>query len=197
MRNFRIQFLVLILLLAYGPVHAEGFLMGLEYESEKDTKTGITNRGLSVIPGWEFSKENLINRVEVLLEHNKDTSADSDGFTRKENKVFLRLRHDGEISDRVEYYVRGGVGRSFNDERNFNYAYVEPALVFKLSERWEWALAFRESNSIDGTAGEHVGKFITGANFDLDKNNEIELRYVQGSGDEKARSWLVEYVHRF
>ena len=86
---------------------------------------------------------------------------------------------------------------ALNNERDFNYAYVEPALELKLNDRWEWVAALREVNSIDGTSGQHAHKFITGPNLDLDQNNEIELRYVRGNGDKEVRSWVVEYVHSF
>ena len=197
MKNFRIALFGLALLFVYGVVHAEGFLVGLEYESEKDNKSGISNHALTVIPGWEFPEANLINRVEVLFERNRDTAADSDGFRAKESKVFVRLRHDGELSEHFGYYVRGGMGRSYNNERDFNFAYVEPGLELKLNDKWEWVLAARETNAIDSTTGQHVHELRTGPNFDLDKKNEIEFRYAHGSGDKDTKSWLAEYVHRF
>ncbi len=197
MKNCAATLFSFALLFAYGAVHAEGFRMGMEYESEKDDKSGIWNHALTAIPGWDFPKENLINVVEFLYERNRGSAPESDGLIAKERKLFLRLRHDGELSERIGYYIRGGIGRSFNNDRDFNYAYVEPALVFKLDERWEWAFAYRDVNSIDGTPGQHVGLFRLGPNFDLTKNDEIEMRYVEGRGDKNVRSWVLEYVHRF
>ena len=197
MKNLRTAVFGMTLLLAYGLVHAEGFLVGLEYESEKDNRTGISNHALTVIPGWEFPETNFINRVEVLFERNRDTAADSDGILAKESKVFVRLRHDGELSERFGYYVRGGVGRSFNNERDFNFAYVEPGLELKINDKWEWVLAARETNAVDSASGQHVHEVRTGPNFDVDKNNEIEFRFVRGNGDKDTKSWLAEYVHRF
>ena len=76
-----------------GMAHAEGALVGLEFESEKDNKTGIVNNALTIAPGWEFSEGSLINRVELLIEGNRDNKADSEGLRAKENKFFVRFRH--------------------------------------------------------------------------------------------------------
>jgi hypothetical protein len=180
-----------------GVARAEGPLVGLEFESEKNNKSGITNHAVDIVPGWEFSEKNLINRVELLIERNKDTSADADGVTAKENKLFLRIRHDGDFTDTLGYYIRGGIGRSFNNERNFNYAYIEPGIEYKFAEKWAWLAALRETNSIDSTDGHRITQFRTGPTFDLDKSNELEFLYVKGNGDASLTSWVVEYVHKF
>ncbi|HUW50401.1 MAG TPA: hypothetical protein VMV75_05230 [Sulfuricella sp.] len=192
-----IKYFAFVLLAASAAVHADGGRIGLELESEKNNQTGITNHAVTLIPGWEFSEENFISRVELLVEKNRDMSADSDGVRAKENKLFLRIRHDGEFTDRIGYYVRGGVGRSSNNERNFNYAYVEPGVEYKFDKYWAWTVAYREINSIDGTPGKHVHKFYLGPSFDMDKNNEFEFRYVKGNGDQDVKAWLAEYVHKF
>ena len=80
---------------------------------------------------------------------------------------------------------------------SFNYAYIEPGLKYLFNEKWEWTLAFREINSIDGTGGQHVRKYITGPSFSLDKNNELEFRYIKGYGDKDLKSWQVGYTHKF
>lgn len=185
----------LVLLVCCGVAQAEGARIGLELESEKDNRSGLTNHAITVIPGWEFSEGSLISRVELLVEHNRDTKADSSGVTARENKYFVRIRHDGELSDHIGYYVRGGIGHSDNNDQNFNFAYVEPGVEYKLDDHWAWTLAYREINSIDGTNGEHVGKLYVGPSFDMNKNNEFELRYVRGYGDQNVTSWVFEYVH--
>ncbi|MEY4591990.1 MAG: hypothetical protein RIR18_885 [Pseudomonadota bacterium] len=191
------KYVLIFIALICGNAFAEGPRIGVEFESEKDNKSGLTNQALTVIPGWEFSEESLINRVELLLERNQDTSADSRGVTAKENKLFLRFRHDGDISESFGYYIRGGFGRAYNDTRSFNYAYVEPGVEYKITHQWAWTVAYREINSIDGLTGEHVGKFITGPSFDLDAHNEFELRYVKGEGDRSVKALVFEYVHKY
>jgi hypothetical protein len=191
------KYRVIALLLISGVAHASGPLVGVELESEKDNKSGITNHALTIAPGWEFPEENLINRVELLIERNQDNRADSDGIRANENKLFVRIRHDGDITDNFGYYIRGGVGRSFNNQQNFNFAYIEPGIEYKFTQQWAWAAAFREINSIDGLGGQHVGKFITGPSFDLNKNNEFEVRYAKGNGDKDLTSWEFEYVHSY
>ena len=191
------KYRILVLLLACEVAHATGPLIGVELESEKDNKSGRFNHALEVAPGWEFSDNSIISRVELLFERNEDTSADSAGVTAKENKVFLRIRRDGDFNDQWGYYVRGGVGRSFNNERNFNYAYIEPGLEYKITQRWAWTVAYRELNAIDGAAGQHVGQAMTGPSFDVSKNDELELRYVRSHGDKDLTSWFVEYVHKY
>jgi len=185
------------LALICGVARAEGPLLGFEFESEKDNDTGITNHGVQLIPGWAFSEKSLISRVELLIGRDQDTSSDASGELAKENKLFVRIRHEGHFSDTLGYYIRGGVGRSFNNQRNFNYAYVEPGIEYKFMRRWAWTVAFRETNSINGVSGQHIAQFRTGPSFDLDENNEFEIRYAKGSGDARLASWAFEYVHKF
>jgi hypothetical protein len=191
------KYSALALLFVCGVAQAGGARIGLELESEKDNHSGFTNHAVTLIPGWEFSEESPISRVELLLEHNEDTKANSDGVTARENKFFIRVRHDGEFNERFGYYVRGGIGRSNNNERDYSFAYVEPGLEYKFGEHWAWTVAYREINSIDGTSGQHVGKVYIGPSFDMDKNNEFEWRYVRGHGDKDVTSWVFEYVHKY
>jgi hypothetical protein len=192
----KIKYLALALWLAHAVAHAEGGRLGVEFESERDQRSGITNHAVTLAPGWEFSEKSLISRVELLIERNRDLSADGDGVFAKERTLFLRLRHDGEISERIGYYLRGGVGRSSNNERDFNYAYIEPGIEFKINEAWEWVFAEREINSIDGAPGKRAHKFYLGPNVDIGQHNELEFRYVKGSGDHHVESWLIEYVYK-
>lgn len=192
----KIRSLALALLLSNAAVHAEGARLGVEFEAERDQRSGITNHAVTLAPGWEFSENSLLSRVELLVERNRDLAADDDGVFAKERTLFLRLRHDGELSERFGYYVRGGVGRSTNNEHDFNYAYIEPGIEFKINDAWEWVFADREINSIDGTAGKRGHKFYLGPNVDIGQHNELEFRYVKGSGDHHVESWLIEYVYK-
>ena len=180
-----------------GLAHAEGPLIGFEFEAERNNGSGIRNNAVDIVPGWEFSEKSPISRVELLIERNRDNRADGDGITAKENKLFVRIRHDGDINDSLGYYIRGGVGRSFNQERDFNFAYVEPGIEYKFAPRWGWTLAFRDVDSIDAVGGQHVRKLLTGPSLDLDERNELEVRYIRGRGDEDLTAWAVEYVHKF
>ena len=191
------RYLRLAVLFFYGVAYADGARIGFEYEREKDNKSGIKNDAFTVKPGWEFSKDRIINLVELSIERNRDAGTDSAGFRARETKVFVRLRHNRKLNDSVGYYVRGGVGRSFNNQRDFSYAYIEPGLKLEFNDRWEWTLALREIDSIDGMPGQRVRKFIAGPSYSLDKRNEIELRYVKSSGDKDVQSWSLGFVHKF
>lgn len=191
------KYLALVVLFACGAAHADGARIGLEYESEKDNKTGMMNDAVTVKPGWEFSEDSLINLVEFLIDRNQDANADNSGLRARETKLFVRLRHSRNFSESISYYIRGGVGRSINNQRNFNYAYIEPGLKYQFNEKWEWTLAFREINSIDGTGGQRVRKYIAGPSLSFDKDNELEFRYVKGYGDKDVKSWQVGYTHKF
>jgi hypothetical protein len=186
-----------ITLLAWGAAHAEGFRIGLEYELQKDRKTGITSDAFALEPGWEFPQDSLVNLVELLIDHSRDRSADGDGFREKETKLFVRLRHSRSVTGQLAYYVRGGVGRSLNNEDDFTYGYIEVGLRYEIGPRWEWTAALREGNSLDGTDGERVGKFITGPSFSFDRNNEVELRFVRAFRDKDTRAWQIGYTHKF
>ena len=74
--------------------------------------------------------------MELLIDYGKDAHADDQGVRASEQAV-PRLRHKGDLTENGSYYVRGGVGRSFNNERDFNYAYIEPGLKYEFSSRWE------------------------------------------------------------
>jgi hypothetical protein len=187
----------LLLLFAFGAVYAAGARVGIEYELEKDNETGVRNQAISVKPGWEFSRDSPINLIELSLERNRDIDADSAGVRAHETKFFFRMRHNRSITDRFAYYVRGGVGRSITDQQKFNYGYVEPGVKLKFGTSWEWTAGVRETNSIDGTSGQHVRKFIIGPGFSFDEYNEIELRYIRGHGDKDVTSWSLGYTHKF
>lgn len=194
MRN---KYFAPMLFVVFTAARADGGRLGLEFESERNHQTGITNHALTIAPGWKFSEDHFVSTVELLVERNRDTSADSDGALAKENKLFLRIRHDGELTDKIGYYVRGGLGRSSNNERNFNYVYIEPGLEYEIDDHWAWTIAYREVDSIGNTSGQHVHKIYLGPSFDIDKNNELEFRYVKGNGDQDVKALVVEYVHKF
>lgn len=192
-----IKNLALVVMFASGAAHADGARIGLEYESEKDNRTGMMNDAVTVKPGWEFPADSLINLIEFLFDRNQDAGADSNGLRARETKLFVRLRHSGNFGENIGYYIRGGVGRSINNQQNFNYAYIEPGLKYQFNDKWEWTLALRQINSIDGTDGQRVRKYITGPSFSLDKHNEVEFRYIKGYGDKDLKSWQVGYTHKF
>lgn len=180
-----------------GCVMADGPRVGVEFETENDNRSGVKNQALTVIPGWDFASENLINRVELLIERNRDLTADATGVYPKENKLFLRLRHNGNLSQDFGYYIRGGIGRAFNSEADYNFYYIEPAVKYKQNPKLSWVMAYRDIHALDKTTGKNVGKALFGPSYDFDKNNGVELRYVKGSGDKDVTAWIFEYVHKF
>jgi hypothetical protein len=189
--------LSLLALFVCGSAQSEGWRLGIEYELEKDRRTGIRNHAVTAKPGWEFAKDSPVNLVELLIDRNEDATADDDGVRAKETKLFLRVRHNRNLTAHISYYIRGGVGRSFNNQRDFMYGYVEPGLKYELTERWEWTFAVRFINALDGMDGQRVRKYITGPSFALTPRDEVEFRYVRGSGDKDVWSWAVGYVRRF
>jgi hypothetical protein len=194
---FRIPLLVILFVLACGSALGAGPRIGLEYEVEKDKRSGMRNDAVTVKPGWEFSSGGLLNLVELLIDRNRDAGPGSDARRDTETKLFLRLRHGGSIARDFAYYVRGGVGRSLNDDQPYSYAYIEPGLKYGFGDAWEWTLALRAIDAIDGTPGQRVNKLITGPSFTLDRHSEIELRYIVGKGDKDLRSWQLGYLYRF
>jgi len=191
------KYLAIALCLVCANAPAAGPLIGFEYESERNESSGITNHAVDIVPGWEFSDERFINRIELLIDKNQDNKADADGLLAKENKLFIRIRHDGDLTDALGYYIRGGIGRSFNNQRNFNFAYVEPGVEYKFTNDWAWTLAIREGNAIDGAPGHRLTQLRTGPSLDLGKNAEFELIYAKGRGDSNLTSWIFEYVYKF
>jgi hypothetical protein len=180
-----------------GTAHAEGPRLGIEIEREKNRHSRVVSYGAGMQPGWQFASGNVIDRVELLIDRSLDERANAWREREHETKVFLRIRHKGKATESVAYYVRGGVGRSVGAEQSYNYAYIEPGLKYELGRGWEWTLGFREIDSIDGTAGEHVHKLITGPSYSFDRHHEVELRYSHGWGDKRVRAWSLEYVYKF
>ncbi|MBX3650066.1 MAG: hypothetical protein KF771_01675 [Burkholderiales bacterium] len=180
-----------------GIAHAEGPRIGLEYESERDNKTGMRSVAVTLKPGWEFSRDSLINLVELLIDHSQDTRPDETGLRDRETKLFVRLRHNRKLNESFAYYLRGGLGRTVNNQNNLSYAYIEPGLKYKSGEKWEWTLAYRKINSIDGTDGKSVRKHLAGPSYSLNRYSEIELRLIKGYGDKNLTSWQIGYNHKF
>ena len=186
-----------LLALLHATAYAEGPRIGIEVEREKDRNSGVASHGVTLQPGWQFAQGSLIDRAEVLIERSLDERADASGQREHETKVFLRIRHSGTITESLTYYVRGGVGRSVGSDERFTYAYVEPGLKYELGKNWEWTLGLREIDSIDGTAGQHVHKLITGPSLSFGPHHEVELRYGHAWGDKRLRSLSVEYTRKF
>jgi hypothetical protein len=135
-----------VLLGACASAEAEGFRFEFEYESEHDRRTHQRAHAVSLKPGWQFPADHLINMVEFLVEREQGAHRDADGSRERETKFFLRLRHNGKLAESVSYYIRGGVGRSLGDGRNFTYAYVEPGVNYEINERWEWSAGLRHTS---------------------------------------------------
>jgi len=182
---------------ACASAYAEGPRLALELETEKDRRSGIRSYAVSAKPGWEFAPSSPINLVELLIERSEDSDRDELGFRERETKLFLRVRHSGSLTEHASYYIRGGIGCNFNNERDFTYANIEPGLKYELSERWEWTFGLRSIDAIDGTAGQRVRKYITGPSYAFSKANEVELRYSRGTGDKDLTSWSLGFTHRF
>ncbi len=187
----------LALWLVCGPARAAGPLVGLEFEAEKNNDNGITNHAVEMVAGWEFPEKSFINRVELLIQRNQDARADADGLRAKENKLFVRIRHDGRLTDALDYYILVGIGRSFNNEGSFNYAYAEPGIEYKLRQNLAWTMAIREINSIDSASGRHITQLRTGPGVVYGKGNELQFLYVKANGDANLSAWVLEYIHKF
>ena len=195
--SLAMRFLGLMLLFACGTVYGAGARLGFEYEREKDRQSGISSDAVTAEFGWDFEKDSLINSVELSVERNRDSEADTDGFRERETKVFVRLRHSHMLTKYVGYYLRGGVGRSFNNERDFSYAYIEPGLQVDFLDCWEWKAGMRHIDSIGSSDGQLVREFQTGPTYKFDKRNEVEIRYIRGRGDKDFKAWSIGYSFKF
>ena len=188
----------------------------LEYEHEKNTPDyGSTpNNAVSIFPGIQWKGDarplGFITRAELMLEGNQDHgNLGSSGVGRTtETKMGVRVRSDGEIAGRWGYYVRGLVGQSWNNEQNFAYWYIEPALKTDFGDvvkGLSWTTSYRYVRTFDRAEAVKTAdrnKLRFGPNYDFDKNNGVEVRYVLATdpnNDDKLRSraWVFEYVHKF
>ena len=186
----------LMLAAVLGVARAEGLQVATEYEYLKYSDTGVTNQAFSIIPGWRFPEDQFLSRVELLLEANQDSRPDVHASPYTETKVFVRLRHSGELTEQLGYYIRGGLGRSLNNLQNFNYGYIEPALEYSFNEHWDGVLGFRQTNAIDGAPGQRLGEIRFGPDWNISKHHSLEIRYARGTGDVRETTWVLEYVHR-
>jgi hypothetical protein len=195
-RNYLVGLTLCVLCVSCGAASAEGFQIAGEYEYLRYSDTGISNRAFSIIPGWRFPDEQYLSRLELLLEGNQDDRADVHGSPYTETKAFVRLRHTGELTDQLGYYVRGGVGRSLNNVQDFNYGYIEPALEYSFNDAWDGVVGYRQTNALDGTPGQRLGEIRFGPDWNLTKHHTLEVRYVRGKGDVRETTWVLEYVYR-
>lgn len=215
------KFLLTLSFFAAFAVNAETLFGGqprltFEYESEKNTVAyGSTpNTAVSVFPGiqWKGDQRPLgfITRAELMLEGNQDHGKFGTGTTGNttETKMGIRLRSDGEITGRWGYYVRALVGQSWNNERNFSYWYVEPALKTDLNDvakGLSWTTSYRMVRTFDRDAETRTSdrnKLRFGPNYDFDSKNGMELRYVLAKDPNnhqelRSKAWVVEYIHKF
>jgi hypothetical protein len=195
----RYFFPVLLTLAALGAASAQAqqsWQVAAEYENLKYQDSGIHNNAWSVIPGLRWSDDHFISRAELLLEANQDTQANNTGFRFHEQKVFMRLRHSGEITEDLGWYVRGGVGYSWNNERNYSYGYIEPALEYSFSPAFDGVMGYRHTNALDHAPGQRLGELRFGPDWNINKHHTLEVRYVIGRGDTPGRTWVLEYVYR-
>ena len=176
--------------------HAQGPLIGVEIERERDRDAGTNSHAVTLKPGWRFAEGGVIDRIELLIER-EIAEKDADGERERATRIFLRARHSGNLSQTLKYYVQGGVGRNFNNERDFSYAYIEPGLRYQLGERWEWTLGLREIAAIDGRDGERVHKLVVGPTFKLAPGHDIEVHYMRSTGDKHQHAWSIEYERKF
>jgi hypothetical protein len=186
-----------VFLCSSGLVSAASPRIGIEVERERDRRSGTINHALTLQPGLQLAKGSVIDRVELLIERNKDVEVPQGRDRESETKLFLRLRHSGKVTEALAYYLRGGVGRSFNSERNFSYGYLEPGLKYEFRERWEWTLGWRVIDALDAREGQRVYKLITGPSYSFDEQNEVEVRHIRGTGDKDVRAWSITYVRKF
>lgn len=201
---------------------ADGLLFGgqprltFEFESEKNTAAygDTSNFAFSLFPGIQWKESDparplgFLTRAELMLEGNQDhlsfgtQKAGSDGKTT-EVKLGARVRADGSFNGTWGWFARALVGQSLNNERNFSYWYVEPALKTKFNSDWSWTTSYRIVRTFSRDARDaDRNKFRLGPNYDIDKNNGFEFRYVwvndPNNGNAlRARAVIVEYIHRF
>ena len=181
--------------------------VAFEYEHET-AKSGGNNIAYSVYPGVQW-KDGWLNRAELMLEGNQDNMYDN-GKTggNTQTKMGVRLRTDFKLGAGFSAYVRGLVGHAMSNEGNYSYAYVEPAVKYSFNETWSWTVSDRIIRSIDGTDGKDVNKIRFGPNWDINKNNVLELRYVKvynaehsffnlENNDRKADAVVLEYAYKF
>lgn len=216
----KIYALFVALAVSASIAHADSTLFGgqprmtFEYEQEKNTaEYGNTpNTAVSVFPGiqWKETDPNrplgFITRAEFMIEGNQDHmkwGTQTVGGNTTETKYGIRLRTDGSFDKTWGYFVRGLVGQSFNNERNFSYWYLEPGLKTKLNDTWSWTTSYRVVRAIDRSAKDaDRNKLRIGPNVDFDKNNGMEFRYVyvtdpNNSNQHRANAYLMEYIHKF
>ena len=215
------KFLLTLSLFTAFAVQAETLFGGqpritFEYESETNTAAyGSTpNTAVSVFPGIQWKGDarplGFITRAELMLEGNQDHAKLGTGATDNttETKMGIRIRSDGDITGRWGYYVRGLIGQSWNNERNFSYWYIEPALKTDLGDvvkGLSWTTSYRVVRTFDRdsiTRTNDRNKVRFGPNYDFDPKNGMELRYVlardpNNNEELRSKAWVIEYIHKF
>jgi hypothetical protein len=201
-------FVVLLMLSNFAFAESGQPRVAFEYEHET-SKNGGNNIAFSMYPGIQW-KEGWLNRAELMLEGNQDNMYDN-GKTgnNTQTKMGVRLRTDFKLGAGFSGYVRGLVGRAMSNEENYDYVYLEPAIKYSFNNTWSWTVSDRIIRTMDGTDGKDVNKLRFGPNWEINKNNVLELRYAlvyyadshnilnPNNGARKADAWILEYAYKF
>jgi hypothetical protein len=170
----------------------------IEHEKAAD-KSGHAN-SVTLYPGIRW-KEGWINELEVMLKYEREAEAGSQGFEiAHERALGVRVRSIVHFTDNFGGFFRGLIGRRFQPEPSYTYAYVEPALTYKL-EPLDWYTGYRFVRAIDGSSGRDYDQWRMGPGWDINEHNEIELRITRSwdavTRARRSDSIEIEYTYKY
>lgn len=196
----------LLMLITSSSVYAEATLYGgqpriaIEFEHEEAPDHSEIANSVTLIPGIRWNK-GFINQIELLVQAEREKEKE-DGVWHRESsrKVALRIRKDFPLTDNLRATARALLGRALTETNDYTYVYFEPALKYKF-QYFDFTVGVRAVRAIDGSDGHDSNKIRLGPSFDINKNNEIEFRWVRSweaySGKHESDTYIVEYITKF
>lgn len=196
----------LLMLITSSSVYAETTLYGgqpriaIEFEHEEAPDHSEIANSVTLIPGIRWNK-GFINQIELLVQAEREKEKE-DGVWHRESsrKVAIRIRKDFPLTDNLRATARALLGRALTEANDYTYVYFEPALKYKL-RYFDFTVGVRAVRAIDGSDGHDSNKIRLGPSFDINKNNEIEFRWVRSweaySGKHESDTYIVEYITKF
>lgn len=171
-----------------------------ELEHEKAADNSGHANSATLYPGIRW-KEGWINEAEIMLKYEREAEAGSQEFEiANESALGVRVRSIVHFTDNFGGFFRSLIARRFQPQSSYTYAYVEPALTYKL-EPLDWYTGYRFVRAIDGSRGHDYDQWRMGPGWDINEYNEIELRITR-SWDAATRvrrsdSIEIEYTYKY
>lgn len=142
----------------------------------------------------ESINKNFTGDVQFSQTNNKvDGGKDTLSSTRLE----AALTGSAGLFGPVSGYTRVAVGQKFSSSTNFGYYSVEPGLSTPLGGGLTAKVGYRYRTAFDSSNNDTTRTMRAGVAYDINKTNQIGVRYDSVRGDAKQNVIAVNYTRSF